>query len=100
MGFVHIDCDIYDSAREVLHALRDRMAQGAVIVFDEFFAYHGFREHEYRAFHEFIAETKRPYRFASYSGGQATVVLDDVTGEPCVVRGLERSQAWHERVRV
>jgi hypothetical protein len=47
-----------------------------VIVFDEFFGYHGFKEHEYRAFHEFIAESGRKFRFASYSGAQATVVLE------------------------
>ena len=76
VGFVHIDCDIYSSTREVFAALRDRLAPGSVIVFDEFFGYHGFKEHEYRAFHEFIAETGRKYRFVSYSGSQATAVLE------------------------
>jgi predicted O-methyltransferase YrrM len=76
IGFVHIDCDIYSSTREVLGALRERLAPGSVIVFDEFFGYHGFKEHEYRAFHEFIAESGRKFRFASYSGAQATVVLE------------------------
>jgi predicted O-methyltransferase YrrM len=77
VGFVHIDSDIYESARDVLLALNDRLAPGAVIVFDEFFLYHGFREHEYRAFHEFVAETRRSYRFASYSGAQATVIVGE-----------------------
>ena len=76
VGFVHIDCDIYSSAREVLRALSGRMGKGCVIVFDEFFNYHGFRQHEYRAFHEFVAETGRAYRFVSYSGNQATVILE------------------------
>jgi predicted O-methyltransferase YrrM len=76
IGFVHIDCDVYSSTREVLAALRDRLAPGSVIVFDEFFGYHGFKEHEYRAFHEFIRDSGRKFRFAAYSGAQATVVLD------------------------
>jgi predicted O-methyltransferase YrrM len=76
VGFAHIDCDIYSSTREVLAALGDRLAPGSVIVFDEFFGYHGFKEHEYRAFYEFIQDSGRKFRFASYTGAQATVVLD------------------------
>jgi len=75
VGFVHIDCDIYSSTREVFRAIGGRLVPGCVIVFDEFFGYHGFKEHEYKAFHEFIAETGRKFRFASYSGSQATAVL-------------------------
>ena len=60
----------------VFTLLHDRMAPGCVIVFDEFFGYNGFRQHEYRAFHEFIRETGREFRFVSYSGSQAAAVLD------------------------
>jgi predicted O-methyltransferase YrrM len=76
VGFLHIDCDIYSSTKYVLDALKDRLPPKAVIVFDEFFNYPGFRQHEYRAFHEFVAETGRKYRFVSFSGNQATAVLD------------------------
>jgi Methyltransferase domain len=75
VGFVHVDCDIYSSTREVFRSIGGRLVPGAVIVFDEFFGYHGFKGHEYRAFHEFIAGTGRNFRFASYSGSQATAVL-------------------------
>ena len=76
IGFVHIDCDIYTSTRDVLASIEKRLAPGCVLVFDEFFGYHGFKEHEYRAFHEFIRASGRRFRFASYSGAQATVVLE------------------------
>jgi predicted O-methyltransferase YrrM len=76
VGFVHIDCDIYSSTREVFRIIGSRLVPGCVIVFDEFFGYHGFKEHEYKAFGEFTAETGRSSRFASYSGSQATAVLD------------------------
>ena len=56
--------------------LKPRLAPGCVIVFDEFFNYPGWRRHEYRAFHEFVAEIDRRYSFVSYSGQQAAVVLD------------------------
>jgi predicted O-methyltransferase YrrM len=75
VSFLHVDCDLYDSTAYVLGALRERLAEGAVLVFDEFFNYHGFRLHEFRAFHEFIAETGRNFTYASYAGQQVTVVL-------------------------
>lgn len=76
VGFLHVDCDIYTSTRYVLDALKERLQPRCVVVFDEFFNYPGFRQHEYRAFHEFIAETGRKYRFVSFAGNQASVVLD------------------------
>jgi predicted O-methyltransferase YrrM len=75
IGFVHIDCDIYSSTREVFARIGEQLLPGCVIVFDEFFGYHGFKDHEYKAFHEFIATTGRSFRFASYSGSQATAIL-------------------------
>ena len=75
VSLLHIDCDLYSSTQYVLTALKDRLQPGAVIVFDEFFNYHGFRLHEYKAFYEFIAETGREFSFASYAGQQVTVVL-------------------------
>lgn len=75
VSFVHIDCDLYSSTRYVLTALADRLAPSCVVVFDEFFNYHGYRLHEYRAFYEFISDTGRRYSFASFSGYQVTVVL-------------------------
>ena len=76
IGFVHIDCDIYSSTKYVLTTLNDRLARGCVVVFDEFFNYPGFQQHERRAFREFIAETGRSHRFVSYSGHQATTVIN------------------------
>ena len=76
VGFLHVDCDIYSSTKYVLDALKDRLPAKAVIVFDEFLNYPGFRQHEYRAFHEFIAETGRKHRFVSFAGNQATAVLE------------------------
>jgi predicted O-methyltransferase YrrM len=76
VGFLHVDCDIYSSTKYVLDTLKDRLPPKSVIVFDEFFNYPGFRQHEYRAFHEFIAETGKRHRFVSFAGNQATAVLD------------------------
>jgi predicted O-methyltransferase YrrM len=76
VGFLHVDCDIYSSTAYVLDALKDRLQPGCVIVFDEFFNYPGFRQHEYRAFREFVETTGRRYQFISFAGQQSSVVLD------------------------
>lgn len=57
VGFVHIDCDLYSSTMTVLNYLRGRLKNGAVLVFDEFFNYPGWQNHEYRALKEFLDDT-------------------------------------------
>jgi predicted O-methyltransferase YrrM len=54
VSFLHIDCDLYSSTKTVFECLGDRIQRGTVIVFDEYFNYVGWRNHEYKAFQEFI----------------------------------------------
>jgi hypothetical protein len=72
----------------VLTTLNDRLARGCVVVFDEFFNYPGFQQHERCAFREFIAETGRSHRFVSYSGHQATAVINGDTNEISVPNNI------------
>jgi predicted O-methyltransferase YrrM len=55
-SFVHIDSDLYSSARTVLENLGPMMRPGTVIVFDEFLGFPGWAEGEARALRE--AEAK------------------------------------------
>ncbi len=57
IGFVHIDCDLYSSTKTVLGLLKDRLRDGAILVFDEYFNYPGWEQHEYKAFLEFIDQS-------------------------------------------
>ncbi len=57
VSFVHIDSDLYSSARTVLQGVRDRLGVGSVLLFDELLNYPAFEQHELRAFKEFLAET-------------------------------------------
>ena len=61
--FVNIDCDIYSSARTVLTGLADRLLPGAIVVFDEYIGNQTWREHEYKAFQEFVAEHGTRYEY-------------------------------------
>lgn len=66
-AFIHIDADLYSSAKTVLDLLRPRIVPGTVIVFDEFFNYPGWQEHECKAFQEFISTSGLAFKYISYA---------------------------------
>ncbi|MDA8250890.1 MAG: class I SAM-dependent methyltransferase [Rhodospirillales bacterium] len=75
VALLHIDCDIYASTRTVLDLLAPRIVPGTVIVFDEYFNYHGWRQHEYRAFQEFLAASGQRYRYLGFAAEKGHVAV-------------------------
>ncbi|MEX0921341.1 MAG: tetratricopeptide repeat protein [Rhodovibrionaceae bacterium] len=67
VAFANIDCDIYSSTRSVLEQLAGRLEPGSVLVFDEYFAYPGWRDHEFKAFQEFAAARGLGYEYLALS---------------------------------
>jgi hypothetical protein len=55
VSFLHIDCDLYSSTKCVFDLLADRITSGTVILFDEYWNYPGWKQHEYLAFEELKA---------------------------------------------
>jgi hypothetical protein len=66
VAFLHIDCDLYSSTNTILDLLEPRLGTGSVIVFDEYWNYPGWRQHEYKAFAEFVERTGKTYRYDSF----------------------------------
>jgi hypothetical protein len=67
IAFMHIDCDLYSSTKFVLSAVRELMAEGTIIVFDEFFNFPNWqRSGEYQAFAEFAQAAGLRYEFIGY----------------------------------
>src|SRR3712207_9470534 len=62
VAFLHADCDLYSSTKCILGNLGNRLVSGSIIVFDEYFNYPGWEQHEFRAFSEFVAERRLSYR--------------------------------------
>jgi hypothetical protein len=64
-ALLHLDADIYSSTKTVLDAFSDagRIRPGTVLVFDEYFNYPGWKEHEYKACMEWVAERKVKLRY-------------------------------------
>ncbi|CAF3296384.1 unnamed protein product [Rotaria sp. Silwood2] len=55
VSFIHVDCDIYDGARDILFLLGSRFVTGTIILFDELFNYPGYEKHEIKALFEFLS---------------------------------------------
>jgi len=60
-AFVHIDGDLYSSAKTVLDNLKPRFKKGSIILFDEINDYPDYKNHEIKAFAEFLLETGFDY---------------------------------------
>jgi hypothetical protein len=76
--FLHIDCDIYSSTKDVFNGLSSMIRLGTVIVFDEYFNYPGWEYGEFLAFKEFCKDQGRTYRYLSYNRfhEQVSVVME------------------------
>ncbi|WP_454287073.1 class I SAM-dependent methyltransferase [Rhizobium arsenicireducens] len=62
-NFLHIDCDLYSSTKTIFDTLIEHIADDCVIVFDEYFNYPGWQDHEVKAFKEFIEMTGYSYEY-------------------------------------
>jgi predicted O-methyltransferase YrrM len=76
IAFIHVDCDLYSSTRTILALLADRIVPGTIILFDEYFNYPNWEEHEYKAFQEFVTERKVGYRYIGYARQQVAVQIE------------------------
>jgi hypothetical protein len=74
-SFVNVDCDTYESSSYVLQQLGDRIREGSIILFDEYYNYPNWREHEYKAWQEFVAERKLSYRYLGFSTSRYHVAV-------------------------
>lgn len=63
VALVHIDSDLYSSAKTVLDNLAPRIRPGTLIVFNEYFNYPNWQQHEFKAFQEFCATHRVKYRY-------------------------------------
>jgi Methyltransferase domain len=66
-AFVHIDSDLYSSAKCVLDLIEARIIPGTVIVFDEYFNYPGWKDGEHKAFGELKARAGLACEYLAYS---------------------------------
>jgi Macrocin-O-methyltransferase (TylF) len=81
VALLHIDCDLYSSTKCIFTNLGDRLVAGSVIVFDEYFDYAGWEQHEFRAFAEFVADAGLHYRYLAYNRQHEQVAVQMIDRE-------------------
>ena len=64
--YLHIDSDLYSSAKTIFNSFATRIKKGTIIVFDEYFNYPDWESGEFRAFQEFISSTEHEYKYIGY----------------------------------
>jgi predicted O-methyltransferase YrrM len=74
-AFLHIDCDLYSSAKTVLEALGDRIVPGTVIVFDEYLNHPGWQDGEVKAWREFCEARNVLYRYVGFAPVAESVLV-------------------------
>jgi hypothetical protein len=77
IALLHIDSDLYSSAKTIFDLLGDRIVEGTVIMFDEIYNYPGYQAHELKAFKEFVEKTKISYKWLGHveDSRQAAIVV-------------------------
>ena len=79
VAFLHVDCDLYSSTVTIFDALADRLQPGAIVLFDEYYNFHQWQQHEFKAFQEFVTRVGVRYEYIAFS----------VTGQQVAVRILD-----------
>lgn len=78
IAFLHVDCDLYSSTVTIFEQLGDRLQPGSIVLFDEYYNFHRWQQHEFKAFQEFVEKSGLTYEYIAFS----------VTGQQVAVRVL------------
>jgi hypothetical protein len=73
--FLHVDCDLYSSTKDIFELMATRLRPGSVLVFDEYFNYPGWKEGEHKAFMEFIERTAQSFEYLGYTKANEQVAV-------------------------
>ncbi|MHA1600769.1 MAG: class I SAM-dependent methyltransferase, partial [Alphaproteobacteria bacterium] len=75
VALLNIDCDIYSSTKMIFDALAKRIGPGTIVSFDEYFNYHGWQRHEFKAFQEYVQTYGVRYEYLGFTASAGTIVL-------------------------
>ena len=85
-ALIHIDCDLYSSTQYLLTQLEKRIRAGTIIIFDEYFNFISWRQHEFKAFQEFVQRNSIDYEYIGWSYQQVAVRILRVANIPQLER--------------
>lgn len=73
VAFMHIDCDLYSSTVDILENLADRVQVGTIVLFDEYFNYPNWENHEFKAWKEFVTKYRIEYDYIGFARQQVAI---------------------------
>lgn len=73
VDFVHMDADLYSATETALQAITPNMVDGTLILFDEYFGQIAWREHEHKAFQEWLKKHQLKAEALAYSSNGAVL---------------------------
>jgi hypothetical protein len=73
--FLHIDCDLYSSTKDIFNVLGNKFKGPVYILFDEYFNYPFWEHHEFKAFQEFIDAFGYNYEYMAINIDHEQVLL-------------------------
>jgi hypothetical protein len=71
IAFIHFDCDLYSSTKTIFDHLGNRIEKDTILIFDEYFNYPNWQQHEYKAFQEFVKKRKISYEYLAFTSKAA-----------------------------
>ena len=75
VSLLHIDGDLYSSAKTVLDLCGPRLVEGSIVIFDEYFNFPGWEQHEHRAWEEYVARTGTTFSYEAYTADDEQLVM-------------------------
>lgn len=82
LSLLHVDCDLYSGTKTILKETGHLIRPGTIVLFDEYFNYPSWRQHEYKAWQEFVAENGVKYTYIAVmaQGWSVAVRVDEIAG--------------------
>ena len=77
-AFIHLDCDLYSSTKTIFALLASRFTHGTIILFDEYFNYPNWENHEFKAFQEYVSAYAVKYTYLAFARQQVVVRIDEI----------------------
>ncbi len=76
VAFMHVDCDLYSSTQIIFNLLAERIVPGTIILFDEYFNYPNWEQHEFKAFQEFVTARSIKYEYLAFARQQVAARIE------------------------
>ncbi|KAI0169304.1 hypothetical protein GGR52DRAFT_574523 [Hypoxylon sp. FL1284] len=75
VALLHVDCDLYSSTVTVLEHCGPRLVPGSILIFDEYFNFAGWEDHEHRAWQEYAERWGVRFTWLAYMANDEQVVV-------------------------